>query len=368
MSRLDSYVKENIYVGSHSYTEKEVDNFVDFWDKVSKECKPYLTEIKKNNKDMKMLLRGMNERGDFTTRRVREDRSPKDMPYEWHEAFDEWFKGEFGWNARSAGLFCTGKESIASGYNDQIYYIFPIGRYKYIWSDEISDLYTQISSGDGDKYLEPDESILSAWEDEWEEQYNDPDNENGEWDYEGTWYGENREDAIESALDTHAADERRELEDLRDVLERNDDDEMEGYEDEFRRSIKGKEYIESRVRELEEDVDNIEERIADNITWQPSMDLESYIDDARENFDPDNYSISDNMYEEAADRVCDGKYTDKNIVKGLSTYDGNEIMVGCKRYHAIDKEYYDLIIHFIWGAGTDPRQMSFDFGKKKGRR
>jgi hypothetical protein len=62
------------------------------------------------------------------------------MPDELHDYLDEQFKKKFGWKARSEGVFCVRSKQIAYNYGNP-YSVFPIGNYKYIYSNKIHDLY-----------------------------------------------------------------------------------------------------------------------------------------------------------------------------------------------------------------------------------
>ena len=53
---------------------------------------------------------------------------------------DKVFKNKFGWKARSEGVFSVGDKSSTFLYG-RPFYFFPIGRYKYLWSTHIGDLF-----------------------------------------------------------------------------------------------------------------------------------------------------------------------------------------------------------------------------------
>lgn len=86
-----------------------------------------------------------SHREPFFIGRIRKDRRPVDTEMEDHKKWDAAFKEKFGWNARSNALFCTGNKSKAIMYGD-VYMIFPIKRYMYIWSPKIGDLFRFITS------------------------------------------------------------------------------------------------------------------------------------------------------------------------------------------------------------------------------
>ncbi|KFZ25794.1 MAG: hypothetical protein KQ78_01999 [Candidatus Izimaplasma bacterium HR2] len=363
MSRLEKFIIENINVNGVSFKERDVEDFLEFWVDIEKNCKPFLKELKKNNPTQALLLRGEQQRGKFITTTPRTDRRPKDTPYEWHVTFDEYFNNEFGWNARSEGLFCTGRYDTASGYGDSVYIIFPIGRYKYIWSENISDLYTKIEDG-GYEYMGPDDELMDQWQNEYDDEYIEGGG-NGGWYYDGVDYGLNyddQEDAIKSILDVITNDIQYEKNDLEDILDRNDKDEMEEYGSS--KSGTGKEYIEDRISEIDSDIDDTRNNITNKIEWEPDINFDQYMEERKENIENEN--ISDYMYYNAVERICEGEYySNVKLIDALVQKNGPEIMVKCKKYYAIRNDYKELILHALLKGAIDPRQMSFDFGSKR---
>jgi hypothetical protein len=77
----------------------------------------------------------------YFTGTPRTDRKPKDTNQLVHDLANDWFEVQFGWPARSEGLFCSGSWSTASMYGRPCL-VFPMDGYKYIWSNEVSDFYT----------------------------------------------------------------------------------------------------------------------------------------------------------------------------------------------------------------------------------
>jgi hypothetical protein len=53
------------------------------------------------------------------------------------------FLEKFGWAARSEGVFATGNSKEAAYYGN-VYAIYPVDGYKYIWSPKVKDLYTHL--------------------------------------------------------------------------------------------------------------------------------------------------------------------------------------------------------------------------------
>lgn len=72
----------------------------------------------------------------------RPDRQPKDTPQIYHDMIDDIFKKKYGWRARSEGVFASG-EVMAKEYG-KAYLFFPVNGYKYLWSEKIQDLYSDV--------------------------------------------------------------------------------------------------------------------------------------------------------------------------------------------------------------------------------
>jgi len=133
--RLQSYLteRENPFL----IGVKEVDKILP---KIKSQCKPWLSKIKSNPN---AIFRGMPNVESVIKKKVRTDRKPLDMPQLEHEEIDKAFYDAFGWKPRSSGLFVTPEPSRAFAYGNQML-IFPIGKVKYLWSEEIADLYFRL--------------------------------------------------------------------------------------------------------------------------------------------------------------------------------------------------------------------------------
>ena len=124
--RLIHYLKEDIF---DAIEMKEIKS------KIHKECKPFLNASKGYT-----LWRGMYRKPDYGKFKVRKDRKPLDTPADVHERFNKIFTKNFGWPARSSGLLATGDKTVACSYGNA-YQIFPIGKFRFIWSKSVHDLY-----------------------------------------------------------------------------------------------------------------------------------------------------------------------------------------------------------------------------------
>lgn len=78
---------------------------------------------------------------------VRQDRNPSATRREDHNMVDNWFYRTFGFKARSQAVFCLGKkakDSTIDIYGDP-YIIFPIGKFEYVWSPYVDDLFSEMT-------------------------------------------------------------------------------------------------------------------------------------------------------------------------------------------------------------------------------
>lgn len=130
--RLIHFLNEDSRLGSLISDTIEIK---DTKKKIHKECKPWLTASKGYT-----IWRGMKAPsygGKFT---VRKARKPLDTPLDVHKEFDKIFKKHFGWKSRSEGLLTTGDKKVAGSYGTP-YKIFPIGKFRFVWSENVHDLY-----------------------------------------------------------------------------------------------------------------------------------------------------------------------------------------------------------------------------------
>lgn len=173
--------------------QRDIDNIVNM---INKDCKKFIKEMVIPNKP---LYRGLNNiptnsskmGKDFWKVKVRKDRASTDMPDELHKYLDSQFKKKFGWYARSEGLFCTRSKTIAYNYGD-LYSIYPIGNYKYLYSTKIDDLFAHFDSGNQVPYVlsilrdDVNEFIAHWSDDNWEDYLNKYGRDKkGQWIYKG---------------------------------------------------------------------------------------------------------------------------------------------------------------------------------------
>lgn len=114
--------------------------------RVAKYCQPYLKELNWDIETALELRRGMKGQDQtFFVNNTHTNRKPTDTPQVVHDFIDQWFEQNFGCKFRSTGMFATGEQSSASYYGFP-YKVFPIGRFKYVWSPNVKDLYGRLQN------------------------------------------------------------------------------------------------------------------------------------------------------------------------------------------------------------------------------
>lgn len=330
--QLKQYIRENIRIGGSTYTKEEVEDVKSWWIKVEKDCRDFLRELKKGGNNT-FLLRGIrNADADIFIKHSRSDRWPKDTGGEVHEAFDEAFKHLFGWKARSENsVFCSGRYNIVDSYGD-VCIIFPIGRFRYLWSDKITDLYSY--TDEGNISTEPDDDTIEDWKRDWEDNFGE--GEDGTWLYNGDDTGGNdKREVIQNIIDEIVEDLERQLDELDD-----DSDQIKELEDELEEVKSSK-----KIKDIEK-----------NLEWDPATDWDSYKEMRKENWTSDYREL----YNEVLDIIKNGNYKTNDLKGALNHPKGTEIMVKCDKYYVFNYEYKDLLDLIVF-QDSDPDQLSFDF-------
>jgi len=110
-------------------------------------CAPWLKDPQANG----LLYRGTKSPIiNMKVLKVRlDDRTPKDMPKDIHDELNYWFRKKFGWKVRN-GVFASSNIGIAKNYHHEgdPYIFMPIGKYEYVWSPEVGDLFTDYYEND----------------------------------------------------------------------------------------------------------------------------------------------------------------------------------------------------------------------------
>lgn len=108
---------------------------------IRRDCKPWLKEA---GDAACLMYRGTSDvDGWFDKLDTRRDRKPTDTPRFVHAKLDDYFHEKFGIRLRSESLHCVGKARLAETYG-KVRVVFPIGKYTYVWSPNVKDLYTYI--------------------------------------------------------------------------------------------------------------------------------------------------------------------------------------------------------------------------------
>lgn len=115
------------------------------WEMIQKYCKPFLKEwmpvVKSwNKKKMPWLFRGSHaDLNDiYGLKKVRTNRNPMNLTDKAHAIIDDLMYKHFKIRGRTQCVFTSGHYDPLYG---NAYLIFPVGQYKYLWHDDIKDLF-----------------------------------------------------------------------------------------------------------------------------------------------------------------------------------------------------------------------------------
>ena len=122
---------------------------------IKKDCKKFFYESRFMHRNLPLYRRMKRNIKKYEIITPRKNRKPRDTPIEIHKELDKLFKNEFGWKVRSEGVFCSG--SITSSIYGNLYYMFPIGKFEYVWSPDIKDLTVELERFD----------VLLSQDDKW---------------------------------------------------------------------------------------------------------------------------------------------------------------------------------------------------------
>jgi hypothetical protein len=126
-----------------NYINEEYDvEFEKIYSILKTDCLKFLKESKG------LLLHRGTENGILSRivkKAVRQDRRPLDMPYAYHEEFNEILYKKFHWYPRTQGVFATSDKMDAGNFGISNLF-FPIGNYKYVWSPSHNDIWISLQS------------------------------------------------------------------------------------------------------------------------------------------------------------------------------------------------------------------------------
>jgi len=107
---------------------------------IQEDCKPYLDKFDT------ALFRGMNINSEdsavFSLFDRFKHREPRTTSIEAHTVLDNVFNEEFGWKARSEGVFVD--QNFGNEYGSGLYLFFPRGDFDYLWSPKVEDLLSYV--------------------------------------------------------------------------------------------------------------------------------------------------------------------------------------------------------------------------------
>jgi len=330
--RLKKYIIETVDIGNRV-------SFEELLDILWRKCNPFLKDLLRPGWNGEFLYSGRNKTQDVFIGKVRSNRKPSDTNEKIHEILDEIFYDQFGFNARSNVIFCTGSYSEAADYGN-VYIIFPMNKYKFVYSDTIRDLYNIVRTDGAGR-----DNIQSF------------------------------DDFRESRLEDYT-------EEARSVLERS-------YEDQYSEDLDGHwEYHDFDVDvelpygvDKEEAIDHIKNIIdgedgeynREFLEWVPDMELDEFVED---NLSDELDSYEDQIqyeYEEylknSLEDIILSEYKNDNIINAIES--DNEIMVNCKTYIAVDynKYYKALKSYYKMNGYKEPKITHIKnwYKKNKGR-
>ena len=301
-----------VFINEERHTEISFDTN-DIEEKVEKmahllfnDCKQYLKDLGKSGE---VMYRGAYG-GDMTKIVPRKNRAPKDMSRELQEELDNTFYDEFKWRPRSEGVFCSGEWDQAHSYGDAVFTVWPIGKYQFLYNENVHDLYT---------YFEEDvggDVNTDQMEEDWEDKYGEG--------YEGTWYydGDNTKKSDRDDAENVVAG----------WLEKDHDE--------------------------DDDYDGHDDIVDSDFEWEPDVSWEDYYE---ENIEYEREKIQEAKYEIVFD------YRDTDIKRAIRCQ--NEIMIRCKEYYIIHNEFTDELNKLLKIGKIKPvhKQLKFQFAYKKRR-
>lgn len=111
---------------------------------IKKNCSTYIQEMKKVKGTVNLYRGTSHIFNDMIYKTVRSNRLPKDMKIKAHNRFNIEFKKKFGIKARSETLIASPSSPQAQAYGSFTHMVMPIGNFKFIYSEQIYDLYSDI--------------------------------------------------------------------------------------------------------------------------------------------------------------------------------------------------------------------------------
>lgn len=124
------------------YKKIKENQFNDIWTKIENECQQIIQLYKEHSDSF--LYRGSSNKPLFFKINPRQNRNPLHSGPEFQEAIDIGLKTLGFETLRSNSIFCSLSRSQAYQYGD-VYILFPIDNFKYLWFQNSDDLYTSLN-------------------------------------------------------------------------------------------------------------------------------------------------------------------------------------------------------------------------------
>ena len=293
---------------------------------LKKECSEMCSIVKRNKS---FLYRGTNRGGkDFVLDFPRENRRPKDMPEEHHEALDNAFEEVFEWRARSEGVFTTANRGDAGVYGEP-YIFFPVNGFEYVWSPDVKDLYVYMKNHGYFSSGPPSENHL-------QDMYNDlygKGSDGGEYEY--------------TTGDRRGREQRSEERFTKDEIA----DKAKKWVDKY--ILKGNlfRYTYKEKQEMYQKQTEIFLKMTYSRHWKPYSDFNTFVNDYMvEYYDNVHDGVVD---EEQIESLIRDKYKDTNIDAALDSR--NEVTFKCDKFYLLraNTDYkkkdgnYEYVYNFI---------------------
>jgi hypothetical protein len=102
---------------------------------IKQDCQPFIRQAKPcKGLAVRSATAWMST--NFIKKKTRKDRMPLSTPVNVHNMLDTLFVKRFGWKVRSGGVFTYGAEGYLYSH-----YFFPIGKFRFVYSPQVKDLY-----------------------------------------------------------------------------------------------------------------------------------------------------------------------------------------------------------------------------------
>ena len=116
-------------------------NWDDIKTTLNRDCKPFISNLRGVKQ---LLLRGVSSgvmpSRNYEINTIRKDRKPRLVSKELHDLMGKYSKKKFGWNIRKEGLFTSKSKNDVRSWGTTVI-VFPIGKFKYVWSNDVDTLY-----------------------------------------------------------------------------------------------------------------------------------------------------------------------------------------------------------------------------------